>query len=260
MDVFLCRRPDERQNHQRWGLVWRRAAKICHRHCLHPESWHVGIAWQNDPFWTHSWMRALVSGTCRWSVTVGWPDLWHYRRSIPDYCLIFSVCSDSWMLRPENQVTLSSSCFQFHVWWALLLPGREAASKGCPDDPQPDQRGELHHRGGARLVSPRLPLGLHLLPLRCARRLWGRHHAFQRSGRSVSFLMIIRAENTHVGGAKKKVLSVLALHMTARLLENRILFQSKLCYSCTCFHTKDCSVSWSHYQEANDYTLLLFTF
>ena len=58
-------------------------------------------------------------------------------------------------------------------YWVKL----SEAERG-PGHPQADGSRHLRHRGGARLGRPRLPVRLHLLPLRGPRRLRGSHHAF----------------------------------------------------------------------------------
>mmetsp|Transcript_118432 Transcript_118432/g.287402 ORF Transcript_118432/g.287402 Transcript_118432/m.287402 type:complete len:275 (-) Transcript_118432:900-1724(-) len=69
-----------------------------------------------------------------------------------------------------------------HVRRAVVVPGREAASEGVPGDSVADRDRKVHHRRRARPLRARLPLRLHLLPLRQARRVRRGDDALRRQG------------------------------------------------------------------------------
>lgn len=69
---------------------------------------------------------------------------------------------------------------------SLITPDRFVTSKlrfdpwRCTAALKRDVALQVHHRGGARSERAGLPVGLHLLSVRSAERLWSRYHALQR--------------------------------------------------------------------------------
>ena len=84
--------------------------------------------------------------------------------------------------------------FQLHIRRAEQLSWCSAAIEGSRGHPESGGWWHVHYRRRAWPRRPRLPLWLHLLPLRCPRRLWRRHHALQgprRYGAIVCLLYLL---------------------------------------------------------------------